>query len=372
MSINILNIMKSTAVLNIYSRLLLSVAISISPTYSFAKQLDYVMQRNETVSDVLFRMGVTPIWGRKGYLEKTIQLNHFLHPTHANHVLPGQTIRLVLPDEIDHVTPAQAAAMAILKSEAEPAVKTPARHVANETESAPVVVPTPAPVAPVVINNSDDNSENEHLFSVHLIGGNSRIDSSDTLGGNTRATLLSEFNSGVNIKILFPMNDDSKFYGLLEILNEQYANFKTDITLTNSKVSRASYGFGYDTRLSEKWYGVLQVSQEQNLFLKGVSGTESEILKIPVSQWVFAFRRKMYQGKQLGVYAEAGLLYIPETSTQDLTISAGNGYFTGLSLQRTYRQKPVTLSFRYKNQSQNTNISKQSRSDLDLSVGTEF
>lgn len=361
--------MKSTVGLNNYYRILLAIVVAMSPTYCFARQLDYVMQRNETVSDVLFRMGVTPIWGRKGYLEKTIQLNHFLNPTHANLVLPGQTVRLVLPDDnqsdvaqaTGHISPPQAAAMAVLKSEAVPVAKTAPRRVASESESTPLVVQT-----------SSDSDENEHLFSVHLIGGNSRIDSSDTLGGNTRATLLSEFNSGVSIKILFPMNDDSKFYGLLEIMNEQYANFKNDITLTNAKVSRASYGFGYDTRLSEKWFGVLQISQEQNLFLKGVSGTESEILKIPVSQWLFAFRRKMYQGAQLGVYAEAGLLYIPETSTQDLTISAGSGYFTGLSLQRNYHRKPVSLSFRYKNQSQNTNISKQSRSDLDLLVGTEF
>ncbi len=360
--------MKSIDVLNNFMRILLAVAIATSPTFCFSKELDYVMQRNETVSDVLFRMGMTPIWGRKGYLEKTIQLNNFLHPTHANRVLPGQTIRLVLPD---HVSPVQAAVLAISKSEKPPVAKKMKRKVAAEPDSTAVVVPVPvsAPVQIAAVNDSDDS---EHLFAVQLMGGNSRIDSSDTLGGGSRATLLSEFNFGVDVKILFPMDDDSKFYGSLSYISEQYANFKNEITLTNSKLNRVSYGFGYDTRLSEKWYGLLQVSQEQNLFLKGISGTESEILKIPMTQFILALRRKMYQGVHLGVYAEAGVLYIPGSSTQDLTIDTGNGYFTGLSLMRIYRQKSVTMSFRFKNQSQTTNISKQSRSDLDLLFGTEF
>lgn len=371
--------MKTTDFLNNFMRITLSVAVATSPTYCFSKELDYVMQRNETVSDVLFRMGVTPIWGRKGYLEKTIQLNNFLNPTHANHVLPGQTIRMVLPDDaqeslaqvVGHVSPVQAAVIAIAKSEEPPVAKKLQRKIAAETKSEIIAVSAPvtpsAQLAPV--NESDDN---EHLFAVQLIGGNSRIDSSDTLGGGSRATLLSEFNFGIDMKILFPMDDDSKFYGSMSYISEQYANFKNEITLTNAKLNRVSYGFGYDTRLSEKWFGFLHVSQEQNLFLKGISGTESEILKIPMTQFIMALRRKMYQGSHLGVYAEVGALYIPGTSTQDLTIDTGSGYFTGLSLMRIYRQKPISMSFRFKNQSQTTNISKQSRSDLDLLFGTEF
>ncbi len=346
--------MESMSRLYLYlSSFMLLLLLTMSPSISKADFAVYQIEvrQDETLSEILNELGLHPIWGKNGFLSKVIRLNPKVVSKNGNLVQPGTIINLLLPmhqTELDKK---------ISKNYIKPLSRVPA-------QVKPQVSPA---VEPEVAKGNDDGD----MVQAELKFGNSRLEATDKIGG-AKSTVLSELNSGVDLRLQFPMTEHLSFFGLLGAGVEQYSNFKDGITLGGSKQNVMSYGFGSDLHYSEKFSVRAQLEFSQGLFLKAVDTSLINIVKISVTKASLGGKMQLFENKKFKISGQLGSLYLLPTSAEDLQINSGAGYYGGLLMARHYRQRPVTMGFVYSFYSQSTNISLQKRSDLNFVTGTEF
>jgi hypothetical protein len=117
------------------------------------------------VSEVLFRLGVTPIYGKAGALAKTLELNPKIRANRGDRVYPGDEILLpIMPGS--------------------PAIPSPV-PVENPVPVVTPAPPVPQPVsAPVSVETIDDPGEKPRAFVIDLGLGFSYLDYKETIASS--------------------------------------------------------------------------------------------------------------------------------------------------------------------------------------------
>ncbi len=246
----------------------------------------YKIQPGDTISDVLYyRFGLSPVYGKGGYISQAIELNPGLLDALGNFVKVGIEIRIPNLKIVSDAMPAspETASVPILKpiaiSEKE---NSPVEQVPTERESISASSRKPALEAHVTSQESDPNDFKPKSHVTISLGGSytalSGIDSSNgtsgriisdlgqTLRGSWQQLWSEEFVTGLFFNFSRTTYRPEK--NGIDISGSEHASTGFGVEFAYSPSGMFNYRFGLETR--------------QSSFYRAISTEQLEIFQIPL------------------------------------------------------------------------------------------
>ncbi len=341
----------------------------------------YQVKKSETLSDVLFRLRLIPLYGKKGSINQVAKINHQKVLKDGNLIF-AQTL-IILPIS-------QTALEQALATETSP-LPLPSRDVAAspETENlspAPIVetihaeappvaslaaAPTPAPAPPPVLAAptaaaTPVQGEAKILAPAYVPTSEVSITAQgdyvslhgEDLINHTTGKLLSKLNTGFILD--WKQNWDEGFSSLL-FVGTKSLRFESEAhgtALHNSSLSTFTLGAGFQSKLSPKWQWGLSGEYGDQLFYRGYQGSGGG-LEINAVQILRIHPRVQYlllERKPLSLQVEGGVSSFSSGNYDNYSINSGWGYDLGLYMNQAFTQKDFRCGVIYSERNQSTSL----------------
>lgn len=250
----------------------------------WASQETYIVQRYDTLSEILQSKGLTPIYGSNGYLRKTILLNPTLK-NNGNRIYPNKKVILIKRDEQNEMASVQ-------------------KDIQTSEEK--VELPT------------DIKKHPDRIFHWSLsptISWKHLKTTETTLYINNTIRASSETTPGIQISAGMEINKD---YTVYSSLSYEKISFKNDssFTLRSQQFSLLRYAMGisYNRAFS------LELARKDQLRLSSPANSIVDILKKSDPEIAVIYTKKIFQFNQLDLNFK-----IDAKINHDSQTSFGNG-----------------------------------------------
>lgn len=277
----------------------------------------YFVNEGDQIGYILDKLGYSPLWGEKGYVSQTVQLNPRILKKNGDFVWYGVTIRLPrkpLPLQVVTRTPA-----------AQPPEKAAPP---NQTDSVP-------------LNSTaiDTKAFKEKiLLSSTFTGTYVRIDATDTANGST-ATLGSKLSPGLRLGLDHRFSQNWSYGARYRLQQIEFPNPRNKTIDQESKllheagITGTYYGFKNGLSISPS------LLFSERLFTAFKSQTAIALDKNLIPQANVAVGKKIFQSKTFFLSGNLGGGVLLPTKHDSYDIKTGYHFFAGLNSKHGITKK---------------------------------
>lgn len=210
--------------------------------------ITYTVRSNETLSSILYRNDIKPIYGLTGTLNQTIALNPELRRSMGNKVFPGQKIRL--PRE-------KLASFDLPK--------------------------TDEPKNPVPLANEDISNDASATFSVSAGVDFMKIQGVDETTGDD-SVILSEANPSLSLGFNLLWDQVTALSLISKVQNYKLQDLNNGQSFDHDNGNKIDLSLKLTRKYSERWTIGAGVAFEQDLFFHAISPTELGVDKVMIAK----------------------------------------------------------------------------------------
>jgi len=333
----------------------LSVAVFTASAFAFS----YVVKKGDTLSTIANRTIAGKIYGKNGGVKKLVALNPQIK--NADLIFPGDKINLASEDSV-------------LSESSSPAAETTRAPAQAEIPAPQVVVDEkPAPSTPPAKAPSVDENEGRHGI-VEVSTGLSffKIDATDSTTGGT-ATILSNANANLDLSWKQVLSATTQTH-----LDFHYAKLSlsdpTPRTIASGSESVFGFDVGVDHNVNERFKIFSSLGYKQELLLKSLTSSTLTLDRVFVPTLTVGVGYDFFNLKPFKMGAEFSGFYHAPTEGNDLKLKGGAGFMGLLKMQQAVKALRGILegSVFFKTQNQDTDASKQTRTDTGVTLGVSW
>lgn len=343
----------------------------------------YQVKQDENLSTILLKKGITPLYGKRGSIQKTLKLNpQLLHRTGKENT--------IFPDDILTLPSDSFAEDISLLSMTSPSISTESqKHRTNEErmpasqEHVQSSEGNNAPLNPSVSQcqcahiqaqetqiqiQSHDSAYSE--LTVALGSSNIRINGKEK-DNNTEGHLYSEpsqdiflnwglhhndkanLNFGFNLqKVIFPNSNSRDLSGRNQILFQKYL------------------GFNYQTTPSLSFE--TQIGQKDQLFYRATSTTAISLEKAPVAYGQLGLKYALYNSNSITYALKGAYLYNFSFENDHYQVNSGYGHKYGVLAEQILKNTTFTGEFIYEQNYFPAQEINYTRSEISILLGAKI
>lgn len=324
-------------------------ALAVLP-HSFAQTNNnyktYTVEQGDTLSTILQKENITPLYGKKGFVKKAKKLNK-TSLKNENLIRPGQQLVLPVEETANHNT-----------SQSNQSSSSSADQSNVEVSSSP---------------NQFTSFTLQDFISNSSLGISLGLDytmlESTAKVNNSKGKLVSEANIAWKIAWLKKLQND---YDVNVFAGGKKLNFKseeTGVPLYNQKSSTYFFGVGLDKKITERLNLGLDFSYGDFIFFKGIHGPKGlgiELNTIKLFALNPRIKYKVFTHDWFDTSVEVNGLYATSGDGNGYEVSSGNGFGAAVLLEKQLTQKDIFCRFDFKERNQKTSLIKLK----EQSVGT--
>lgn len=311
----------------------------------------YKVHHGDILGRILLRESLTPLYGKSGFIAKTIQLNSSLGSQHGNRLYPGQIIVLPIDLEMDEKK-------SFLRLTASPQEQAPAPVIQPEEplenakqELASSIFPTDALMAEINFRYS-------------------RFDVTSSAFG-TRLEALSDLDPGVSLGYKVKWN--SRISTLLKLNYQRFSLKEVDQGFSLDGRSGNLLGFGLDLQMAitDRLIVLTNLNLEDELLIEQSSAQTFQTYTTEILQPSLGFEYTFYQPPRISLGGGSEFTYLSPSSAGGRQIHAGNRWGAFLFLNREIKsnlESAFRFKLSYENEAQDTDFSKHANQSISLSA----
>lgn len=297
--------------LRLFSKYILATLLSVPLIVHADSWMNYIVQKGESLSQILQRASIIPVYGEKGSIAESLKLNPKLRKHGGNRIYPGQ--KLLLPKKIE-----------------------------TEVAVIPVILPAETPHVTRIptIDTSDDA---QALVSVFVGVDFFRIDGDDKTTSKS-ATILSEASPNIGLGF--------------NLLWNELTTFSLNLKMTQYKLQDLDDGQGFDKtsgqkfdlylrmmkQVSEKWTLGAGVAFEEDLFFHAKSASQLNVDKVLITKPGVYGRYVAYAKRNANIGLDGKLGLNLGAKSNDYKIK--NGMNAGVGTYFKYHSKLLDENYR--------------------------
>lgn len=270
----------------------------------------HVVQPKDTLSEVLYSLGLTPIYGKDGYLTLILKKNPWLIQNQGNLIKPGEVISLeqmlqVIQTDVPLKTPA---------SITEPT---------QENESS----------VPINTQNKIHNSDLPSELTIGIHQGSVTIHGTDEY--KTNGTLNSSNLYGAHLEWSPKINEKAS---IAIGSNYQSVKFNTALTRTlkNKNLNLNSYYISGQYKFQPTWQLELKLGQSDQIYYRATDLNTIEINTNSVFQTQAAIKYDFWEYRNFKYSLKTGFKVHYPFSSDYYKGEFGNGYFGSLFMEQRF------------------------------------
>lgn len=349
----------------------------------------YRIRPGDCVSNVIYRIGLEPIYGKKGYLLKLAQLN-LKHISEIDKIKPGQkvyfseditkkaqelgVIEIVAENEIRfrenerkiepiariNEIPAQRnLAQVNLEADAKKELKSENLETKTQAE------PQPQPET-IIIDKIEDSR-----FLISLGSGYSRIDSK-MLSTSAKATVLSKPMLGAKVNWTQDWSETFKTHIKWEYLSVTYKDANQG-TIYNDKIDTTLFGMGSSYYFNPGTKFIFELGIRDDIFIPSYQSGTATLETHPITYSKIGLSQRLAQVRSLKLSGEIGGSYLFGGSySGSYDVNPGQEYYLKVKFSQKLKSMSIFADAEYKDLNQNTTASEQHRKDLHTNIGVEI
>jgi hypothetical protein len=304
----------------------------------------YIVNKNETLGEILERLNYSPLWGSHGFVRQTWLLNQDQIEREGDLIYPGTAIRLPMAN----------------------------RQLASEQTAGPMPTgldqtagntgPLHAKPESTAVWGSQRESDVLHSLSLSLGYGLESLSGSDPVTGAAAKLISSrDVHLGVSWSQAWSKSFTSFFrFSLDSVEFEQSSN--PDKSIANPSVTPVSLGVGSIFRL-----GRFEITPELGygdaLFMRGFNSSTLTIDSVPELSAGVSLSIELYRqtSTRLGLTGSAD--FLGHASTDSYSVNNGSRFSGGAYLEKSWgagASHALRFDLSYESQNQNTSIVNQS------------
>jgi len=315
-------------------------------SYAVDRTYYYRVKKQDTLSDVLARFGLSPIYPHKGWLKATLAVNSVV-ARHPNLIRPNEIVFLPLKDihDLMNARVLDTGEVLAIDDLARPLPLAPERKPtatvgATVAELQPELEGSPtAPPALDPVNKGTDVATSSTTVGIGV--EYFRIDGVDTVNhGNAR--ILSGTSPRLDFGYTLQWNESTAIELAGSLTQYTLTQFSQATTYDANSGIKSAFGFGANKKFSKNLSTSIFVEAAQEFFVRASAPTVISVDKVIIYEPTIRAKYSLFgkQNAQIGVSGGYGIL-LP-TSTSAYSIGMG----TKVELGAYFRHDPHTNSGR--------------------------
>jgi hypothetical protein len=297
-------------------------------SFAYAQEeIAHVIQKGETVSDILFNRNISPIYGRKGFLKGTLKLNPYLVTRKGNKVYPGDVV-LIKYRSLQFTLKEGLPEKKNKKSDVVEQI-----HFTNDEANRSTASSAPVPLGTVIQHYLDQSSYWSFIPSIYW-------QTLDAVHENIYRR--SEIHSYSNNNYAFVFLGGKQLEKGINLYTRASLNFSSfemgqEDQVVTKKFTTSSFYVGAE--FYKKYQ--LELGMEDKLYLLTSAPTSADMKKIKVPKISIGRMSDFYQYKSAVFSGELnGKVYLPRDS---VSIKGKTGYGAGGELKMKFSNQAVSI-----------------------------
>ena len=289
-----------------------------------------IAKLGDTISGILFALNLKPIYGKRGLLKETLQLNPQVKNRLDYKIFPGERIKIPLVVEEKNNS-------FLLNS--------------NETKALSEGSPASVYPAPDMRVPIDDFKQGFSWKIAPSLSWKALTSKDENIFRQSNIQVLSQTNYAAAITYEMHFEENLDFYSRVFL---ESVSFQSDnsISLVRNNFLSTSFAFG---GFFEKKYG-LELGMDNQFFLTSSASKSIEIKKVTLPKVNFGYSKVLYQNRQSLVRAIfSGRAFLPRSSSE---LQTKLGFGAGAEFQFKLLNQSFGICYDYnvlKSQSNTTN-----------------
>ncbi len=292
-----------------------------------ASALEYSVKEGDTLSEILSRFNLYPLYGKNGFVKKTIHMNKSKIKKNGSFIRVGTLIELPMKSIAHKKDKAP-----LLVAEKEPEVLLP------ETASAP---------PPALLRNPSDSDEFPFsYFQLTPFVSFLRVDSNNANDfGGSQVTLLSKRGLGLKGSWNIAYDEKRTFFGFA--IFEHFSLFTDpDFVFNHSSISRFHFGVGSQWKYSDDLSLTTKASLQEVSFLDVVNPLSVNVASITLPELSAGLKKSIATKKSFEANVGGRVALLLPSSTGSYHSKLGVG--AGASLELRHKEKSLELAYDYR------------------------
>lgn len=339
--------------------LLTTQALSVTENF-----LTYKIKSQDTLGGVLSGLAICPLWGRKNFVAKTIELNPGTIKKNGDFVHISKVIRLpvnYLPKNQDYEI-TETREVNFLSSN--PVSKCEASYVAPKNK--PKEIQDKSPTTPEKQNSSSDpygslKASTDFFYT--------SLDLTD-VATKEKAQINSRVNNG--FEFAWDQHWDTKNKTFLYYRSEKHAYEAVGDKMPSQKYTLQGFGLGYQRSITDRFDLRFTALSQERLFARSTSLVNLFLDRAMVNELAVTPVYKLYSRGPFNLYTDLGLSYLMSSKTSNYSIKSGSKVKGGLLLTQQIKDFVLFGRSYYGVENQDSSISQKTMKELGISAGLSW
>lgn len=283
----------------------------------------YIVKKGDTLTSILHRKKMKPIYGEHGSLAETLLMNPNIIKSRGNKIFPAMRI-LLSKESSESVAAVTAIAAPEISKEI---IQTP------EEVQAPIQEKNMADRVP-----SDDFKQSFYWEVGPALSWKSLSSKDENISSSSKITALSNANYGLSVTYGMHFQENINVYSRLSLESVKFIE-DDSLNLVNKKTLATNFtvGFSYE----KKWF--LEFAMSDEFFLMSPRASTVEIKKVTLPEVQAIYKNDFYHYKQAALsYSLSGAALLPRNAPG---IDSEWGYGVGGAIDAKLRNQSFRIGY---------------------------
>ena len=342
--------------------LLTTQALSVTENF-----LTYKIKPHDTLGGVLSGLAICPLWGRKKFVEKTIELNPETIKKNGDFVHIGRVIRLpvnYLPEHQDYEVSETREVNFLISN---PASKCETSYVAPKNK--PKEIKDESPLTPATPEKQSSSSDSYGSLKASTDFFYTSLDLTD-VATKEKANINSRVNNG--FEFAWEQYWDSKNKTFLYYRSEKHAYEAVGDKMPSQKYTLQGFGIGYQRSFTDRFDLRFTALSQERLFARSTSLVNLFLDRAMVNELAITPVYELYSKGPFKLYTDLGVSYLMSSKTSNYSIKSGNKLKAGLLLTQQIKDFKLFGRSYYGVENQDSSISQKTMKELGISAGLSW
>ena len=309
-----------------YFLIVLLILISTAQAADSSLYQEYKVQRGQSIGKILFDLGISPLWGPKGNVRKTIEMNSDLLDKNGNVVQANSIIKIPVVDHVREIS-----------------------NIPEETRSESVSAPkSKESVSDSILNSALSVTAGFQYWEMK----------STEKDDGSRAKIESQVSPSVDARWSTKWDESNETF-----MGVGYASITFKQPNTKS-IKEASQGFGdlyigHKYRFNSDWILSGEFRNIQRPYLRALNNSDLKVESPWMKQLHLGIEKKVISKKNASLSLRFSPYYIMGKEMDDFNIRSGVGGRIDIRLRQEFKNFSTEASFFSDYSQQNSNITKQ-------------
>jgi hypothetical protein len=368
----------------------------ITTSVAFSNEFDggeekyiYTIETSDELGVIIQSLGLKPLWGENGYVQKTIKLNRLEVKANGNIIYPSEKIILPARPKLECNSILEGDRVRIISKvksrdeykgllnsfsdgcdEGQTSKDLPAPVATVETEKARKSVAEEPKLASASVPKSHFDRYSKMSIAPRL--GYSRISSTDAENGS-KARVVSDVNLGMRLSWHHIRSEKMEWLYFIDLEKQTYLPNPNRV-LRNDSVNLLNSGVGMKYSFTENFFLNSDIGFGEEVFLFAPDDSILRLDKANVFKGRGGIGLTLLNQKYFNVEGEIGMRALSATEIKDYKTKAGIGRYGLLRLNQNTEKSEASFmgSLEYESQNKDTTRFKQVHTNLRLVFGINW